>query len=182
MASSASVSREYNLAGAVIFIIYVVSALFFTGVIISILLCSPGSAHRSSSSPRRRRHKRFSHQSKLQIFTALSVLSLAVLSYHMMSFLIFSYKAWASEKGVRIPQRLFGYDGLIDLKHGTNPLFIWEWLTSSTLFQDFAEIICGSSARYWWTLQALSGTMAWSFFMSVEGVDRPLFAPIVYRS
>lgn len=174
MAMSASVSSEYNLAGAVIFIIYVVSALFFTGIIVGILSYSPESTHRSSSLSSTKTHQRSSHENKVQIFKALSTLSFAVLSYHMMSFLILSYKAWALERGIELPQEFLGPNGLIDIQHGTSHLYIWEWLTSSVLFRDFAEIICGSSARYWWTQQALLGTMAWSFFMSIEGGDRLL--------
>lgn len=173
--ASASVSSEYNLTGAVIFIVYVVAALFFTGVIVGILLYSPGSAHRPSFFPSTRKHKKIYHENKLQLFTALSVLSFATLSYNMMSFLIFSYKAWASKRGIDIPQRFLGNDGVMDIQHGTINFYVWEWLTSSTLFRDFAEIICGSSARYWWTQQALLVSMAWSFFMSIEGVDKLLY-------
>ena len=171
MASSASVSSEYNLAGALIFTVYVVSALFFTGVIIAMLLYSPQSAHGSSSSSSPKTRDRLSHGKRLQIFASLSVLSFAILSYHMMDFLIVSYKAWALERDTEVPQRLFGHDGLIDLRQGITRVYIWQWLTSSTLFQDFAEIICGSSARYWWTQQALLTTMIWVFFMSIEGAS-----------
>jgi len=100
----------------------------------------------------------------------------------MMSFLVYSYKAWALEQGIELPQKFLGHDGLIDIQHGTTRICAWEWLTSSTIFRDFAEIICGSSARYWWTQQALSGTMAWSFFMSIEGVDRLLYILTVFCS
>ncbi len=151
---ASSVSSESNLAGAVISIIYVVSALFFTGIVIGILLYSPESTHRSLSSSSTKKHQRSSHENKVQTFRALSKLSFAVLSYHMMSFLIYSYKAWALEQGIELPQKFLGHDGLIDIQHGTTRICVWEWLTSSTLFRDFAEIICGSSARYWWTQQA----------------------------
>ncbi len=179
MASSASASSECNLAGAVIFVVYVVSALFFTGVIICVLLYSPG--HRSAPTTSRK-YQGFSHENKLQIFAALSVLSFAVLSYNMMSFLIFSYEAWALGKGIKVPSRIFGRDGLFDLQQRKIHIYVWEWLTSSTLFRDFAETICGNSARYWWTQEALLVTMAWSFFMSIEGVEMLSYNPNLFLS
>ena len=166
---------DYNLAGAVIFVTYVSSALFFTGMIVGILNAKLWSPIMSN------RQRELSHENKLQIFTALSVVSFSVLSYHMISFLVISYKAWLSVKGIEAPSRFFGYGGFIDPQKRIIRVCIWQWLTSSTLFKDFAEVICGSSARYWWTQQALLVTMTWSFFMSIEGTDRLLLSPWAFR-
>ena len=166
--ASASIPSGNNRAGAVIFILYVISALFFTGVIVGTLY-SPLSAHGSSKLLVVKRQQKFSRKSSVQIYTNLSLLSFAVLSYHMLSFLVISYKTWASARNIPIPQSFFGHEGLFDLQNGAINIQVWQWLTSSTLFQDFAETICDDSARYWWTQQALLTTMAWSFFMSVEG-------------
>ena len=168
MASPASFPPEYNRAGALIFILYVVSALFLTGVILGTLY-SPLSTHGSSKLLVVERQQKFSRKSSVQIYTALSVLSFSVLSYHMLSFLVLSYKTWASAGDIPIPQSVFGHEGLFDLQNATINIHAWQWLTSSTLFQDFAETICDDTARYWWTQQALLATMAWNFFMSIEG-------------
>lgn len=174
MASSSPIASEYNLAGAIVFVVYVISALLFTGMIVGILTYSP---KKSWSPTMSNRQRRLSYESKFQIFTALSVLSFSVLAYHMISFLVISYRGWASVRGIEVPSRFFGQDDVIDLQKRIVRVYIWQWLTSSTLFKDFAEIICGSSARYWWTQQALSVTMTWSFFMSIEGMDRLLLSP-----
>ena len=157
MASTPPIVPEYNSAGAVIFVLYVISALVFTGVIIGILLSSP------------QWHQKLCHASTVQIFAALSVLSFSVLSYHMLSFLILSYESWASAEDIRIPQSFFGHNGLANFRENGIDVRVWDWLISSALFRDFAETICGDSARYWWTLQALLATMTWNVFMSIEG-------------
>lgn len=109
-------------------------------------------------------------EKRLQIFSALSVLSFSTLSYHMLSYLIGSYQDWAGTNRVLLPQRILGNAGIVGRKDQRVELHIWEWLTSSTLFQDFAITICNDSARFWWTQQALLVSMAWSVFMSFEGL------------
>ena len=48
-------------------------------------------------------------------------------------------------------------------------LHIWAWAKESTLFEDFARIICGEDRRFWWTHLVLSYSFAWNLYMSVEG-------------
>lgn len=99
-----------------------------------------------------------------------SVLSFSTLSYHMLNYLIVSYQAWSKSHGYQPPGSLFGSNSLLGTQEQRIPLHIWSWLTNSTLFADFATTICSNNARFWWTQQALLITMAWSVFMSLEGV------------
>ena len=148
----------YNLSGALIFTAYVLSALFLTAFITNSL---------------RVQYKRYSHKGRethIQTFSALTVLSFSTLSYHMLNYLIVSYQAWSKSHGYQLPASLFGSNRLLGTREQRVPLHIWSWLTESTLFADFATTICSNNARFWWTQQALLITMAWSVFMSLEGV------------
>ena len=151
----------YNLSGALIFTAYVFSALFLTAFITrSLVIQYKKSSHK-------RKHGREKH---IQTFSALSVLSFSTLSYHMLNYLIVSYQAWSKSHGYHLPGSLFGSKGLLRTREQRVPLHIWSWLTTSTLFANFATTICSNNARFWWTQQALLVTMAWSVFMSLEGV------------
>ena len=161
----------YNLSGALIFTAYVLSALFLTAFISNSLRVQ----HRKTSPERK--HGRENH---IQIFSALTVLSFSTLSYRMLNYLIVSYQAWSKSYDYQLPASLFGSNGLFGPREQRVPLHIWSWLTESTLFTDFATTICSNNARFWWTQQALLVTMAWSAFMSLEGV--PPLLPQEYCS
>ena len=152
----------YNLSGALIFTGYVLSALFLT-IFLTIHL-----TQKHYSLPPKKAQSTL--HSRLQIFTALSVISFSMLSYNMLQYLIASYRTWAAEHSIPLPQRWSGEKGLLGAQDQRVQIHVWQWLTTSTLFQDFAQTICGDSARFWWTQQALLVTMGWTVFMSVEGM------------
>lgn len=152
-----------NVTGAVIFAAYVFAALFLTGLIAFDLYQAYHS--RSGSSSKEAQHV----SNQLQIFVALAVLSFSTLSYHMLSYLIDSYQDWVTTQrfgpihGLYSPGVVLGSAGLDFAGR------VWQWLTQSTLFRDFAVTICKDSANFWWTQQALLVTMASALFMSIEG-------------
>lgn len=157
-----------NVTGAIIFSAYVVSALFLTGFISRNLLL----AHRTlipsqksllgGNSALRRR---------LLICLPLCILSISNLSYHMLFFLVDSHRAWAEERGISLPSGNLGNDGVLTslIGGGEREILVWQWLTTSTLFEDFARSICDDWARYWWTSQALVTTMGVNVWMGREG-------------
>lgn len=156
----------YNLTGALIFSAYVISALVLTILICGSLISQYKRLRETGEGSKRT----IDVEKRLEILSALSVLSFSTLSYNMLSYLIVSYQSWAQSHSVPLPRQFLGDGGLLGAGDESVQLHIWKWLTSSTLFQDFAEAICGDSARFWWTQQALLVTMAWSVFMSFEGL------------
>ena len=165
MSSKSQETPLYNLSGALIFTAYVLSALFLTAFITNSLRVQ------YKKTPHKGEHGR---EKQIQTFCAVSVLSFSTLSYHMLNYLIVSYQAWSKGHGYKLPSSLFGSNSLLGTREQRVPLHIWSWLTESTLFADFATTICSNNARFWWTQQALLVTMAWSVFMSLEGVPAPL--------
>ncbi|KAL8693386.1 MAG: hypothetical protein Q9218_001778 [Villophora microphyllina] len=160
--SSANADPAQNVAGAVIFTGYVLGALLLTMLIVTDLYKAYHSQSPSKPSP-----NSISIVSKqLQIYIALAVLSFSTLSFHMLNYLIYSYRAWATHTSPGTIQ------GPGEVLSGQGLQSIWQWLTQSTLFKDFAETICENSANYWWTQQALLVTMASALFISIEGSRR----------
>lgn len=164
MASNQAIPLS-NISGALIFSTYVVSALVLTFLLCSSLIFQYQKLLKSEDAKRS-----IDLERRLQIFSALSVLSFSTLLYHMLSYLIVSYQSWAKTSRVLLAQRVLGDAGLVGRRDQRVKLYIWEWLTSSTLFQDFAMTICNDGARFWWTQQTLLVTMVWSVFMSFEGL------------
>ncbi|KAI4108027.1 MAG: hypothetical protein L6R37_001309 [Teloschistes peruensis] len=155
----ANAESARNVTGAVLFTGYVVAALLLTMMILGDLF----KAYRTQIQARSCLKDMTGISKQLQVFIALAVASFSTLSYHMLSYLIFSYRIWATHTTSSTIQGLSGVFGVKGLQS------IWQWLTESTLFKDFAETICQSSANYWWTQQALLVTMASALFISIEG-------------
>lgn len=164
MASTDQRIPLHNLSGALIFSVYVGSALLLSITIIRSLFVMHQSLLKADQ-----RKTDINLDKRLEIFSAFSVLSFSTLSYNMLSYLVLSYRDWAKANSVALPERLLGDGSLLGSGNHRVELHVWLWLTSSTLFKDFAVSICGTSARFWWTEQALLVTMAWSVFMSFEG-------------
>lgn len=150
----------YNLAGAVTFIVYVFAALCLTGLIVFDLY----GAYQNLPLERK---KRFSNQ--LQVFIALAVVSFSTLSYHMLSYLILSYQTWATSRNLEPLEELYAPGGLRGSAGLDFTARVWQWLTQSTLFYDFAMTICKNDANLWWTQNALLVSMASALFISIEG-------------
>lgn len=146
-----------NVTGALVFFGYIVAALIFSGLIGGDLVKEYHLTWERQRMEGKGRKGKDSRKllTKLQvpILAALSTLSFAILSYHMLSFLIQSYQRWALPESWRY----------------VSVLKIWRWSTSSTLFQDFAEAINKDASRSWWTSLALTYTFAWNVYMAVEG-------------
>ena len=149
-----------NFAGAVVFVIYVIAALFITAFLSSNLFVTYVSLDSA--------YKRLIDK-KLRFMAILSCISFSVLSFNMLNYLIVSYAAWAHSRTISLPAGW--YELLESIFYPDRPprLHIWQWLKTSTLFRHFAQTICMPNGAFWWTGQALVTTMAWSIYMSVEG-------------
>ena len=155
---SDSTTGGENAVGAVIFFSYICAALGLTGLIVADLI----NAHNVAPVKSR------TASNHLLIFASFAALSFSVLSYQMLNVLIYSYAAWTLRTGNEVPQALLASFGaaMTDSKAW---LQVWTWAKSSTLFRDFAEVICNDPVRFWWTLQALSFSAGWNTFMAIEG-------------
>ncbi|KAL8978180.1 MAG: hypothetical protein Q9205_006177, partial [Flavoplaca limonia] len=72
------------------------------------------------------------------------------------------------------PELFPGPSNLLTLSTMQASSQIWQWLTESALFLNFAETICKNSANFWWTQQALFVSMASALFISIEGSRRQI--------
>lgn len=148
---------ETNYAGALIFWAYIAAALYCTGVVLHTIHSAGGfQSHGKHGNP------------KVPLFLILLALSsFSTLSYHMLNVLILSYKQWASFHNIALPSGIFGPGSLLGPTR--TPLHLWQWSTTSSLFQDFGEAIVATKARYFLSSAGLWSTVAVSTYMGIQG-------------
>jgi hypothetical protein len=102
-----------------------------------------------------------------QLFAALAAASLAVTWYHMVNYLVLSYRVWAHYMDEPLPTGLWTHRGIL----GEQPtrLALGRWLKDTALFEDAWEIVVERSRRFWWSQQIILGAAAWSIFVGMEG-------------
>ncbi|CZR54521.1 uncharacterized protein PAC_04405 [Phialocephala subalpina] len=122
-----------------------------------------------SSSTRHREPLRKGH---VQTFSILALVSLAFAGYYASRFGSLSYRVWATERGVELPDGLFGGKGA--LRGGEHPgrLHVVRWLSDTPFYRDALEIICEKARHFWWGQQISLGLISWSMYLAVEGHRR----------
>ena len=165
--SRSSFQEPENVTGAIVFVVYIITALLLTSLIIYDL----NVAYASLFAPNRKNKSR-PNPVGIGLLTALSTISFSVLSYHMLNVLILSYQTWADVHSLPLPTSIFSASV-------SSELHLWHWAKTSTLFRDFTSDITGSAARFWWTQAALSSSMAWSMWMAVKAARTEI--PHLYR-
>ncbi|KAL9115484.1 MAG: hypothetical protein Q9227_000805 [Pyrenula ochraceoflavens] len=173
-AQPSSVSEiSSNLLGALLFLFYILAALLFTALILSSLLNTYSSL--PSPSYRRKGQGSSTRSLHIQIFAALSTLSFATLSYHMLNVLFSSYDAWLSAHSIhRVTppsSPFYACTTSSDLALACAQQ-AWLWARTSRLFQDFATDLVSTRERWFWVQGALCLAMGWSLYMAGEARRR----------
>lgn len=137
--------EQLNYFGATVFWLYILAALFFTGIILNTL-------YNLQPAPKSPGHGSIN---SLWLFSALAALSFATLSFNMINVLINSYTLWSRERSLSLAD--------------TTLESIWHWSIKSTLFKDFGNAIVHDMARYLWVEASLLATLAVCLFVSIEG-------------
>lgn len=122
-----------------------------------------------SSSTRYREPLRKGH---VQTFSILALVSLAFAGYYSSRFGSLSYRVWATERGVELPDGLFGDRGA--LRGGEHPgrLHVVRWLSDTPFYRDALEIVCEKARHFWWGQQINLGLISWSMYLALEGQRR----------
>lgn len=129
---------DLNYTGAAIFVAYIVAALVLSFTILK-MIYNRAQASIAHIAPARYR--------LVQVLGFCALLSFVVLSGNMLGFLIASYQAWETAVDTRTLQTA-------DLNRN-----IWQWMTTSSLFLDFAKSLCNSPGGFYWSKKALSATL-----------------------
>lgn len=170
-----------NVVGATIFFAYIAAALALSGFLTwDLVLANKRRYTHSVQHEKGQSHARNTDR-KIRTASSLAVFSFATLSYHMLNFLIRSHHQWTLRhepfpSDVREAHRDFRFmEDIMKLR-------IWEWAKGSTLFEDFARVICTDPQHFWWTHLVLLYSFCWNSYMSVKGQSNQLLAVLGRRS
>ncbi|KAE9379011.1 hypothetical protein N431DRAFT_396960 [Stipitochalara longipes BDJ] len=113
-------------------------------------------------------------QGYVQAFSLLALVSIAVATYFGVRFGSLSYRVWATERGVELPDGLFGDNGAI--RGGEHPgrLQIVRWLNDTPLYRDALEIVAEKARYFWWGQQINLAMVSWSAYLAIEGQRRKI--------
>ncbi|KAH8794060.1 hypothetical protein BGZ57DRAFT_937999 [Hyaloscypha finlandica] len=148
-----------------VFAVSYISVVVLRTVYRSYVALPPSSATRSREPLR---------QGYVQAFSLLALVSLAAAAYFSVSFSSLSYRVWATERGVELPDSVFGDNGA--LRGGEHPgrLQIVRWLNDTPLYRDALEIVAEKARYFWWGQQVNLALVSWSTYLAIEGQRRKI--------
>jgi hypothetical protein len=117
------------------------------------------------------------HRRGVWTFALLALLSVALTSYHALSWRYASYQNWAQERAVTVPNALWeGWyanptpQDTIGGKLGLTGWQLERWGRDIDPTAEFDAVSVGTPRGFWWTYQSLAGLFVWSIFVGVEGM------------
>ncbi|KAL2201213.1 hypothetical protein P885DRAFT_65495 [Corynascus similis CBS 632.67] len=112
------------------------------------------------------RHQTVKRNKLTAAFGGLAVVGLVLSVTSSVEYLTLSYKVWASERGIEVPNRLF-WDGLKEAAP-----YLRHWMSDTPVFFDALEIVAEKTRRLWWGQQVDLATIAWTALLAIEGRRR----------
>ncbi|KAL3424757.1 hypothetical protein PVAG01_04038 [Phlyctema vagabunda] len=111
-------------------------------------------------------------QTHVKLFSALAALSLITATYYGTSIAQLSYRVWADERGVELPDSWFGDKGAF--RGGVHPgrVHLVQWLNDTSFYRSTYELVAEKARYIWWGQQASLATTVWSNFLAIEGRRR----------
>ncbi|KAK4106440.1 hypothetical protein N658DRAFT_491062 [Parathielavia hyrcaniae] len=170
------VHREPRVLPTVLAVLHVVAAVYASYTVGRSLY----QAHKALGPAEHTRHRRAQRTKLTAAFGSLAALSLIFAITSSLDYLTLSYKVWASERGIQVPDSLFGY-GALNTNSTNEPSFhLRYWLSDTPVYLDALEIIAEKTRRWWWGQQLDLATVSWITLIAVEGRRRQIPHPWAY--
>lgn len=145
--------------GLVVYLTYAVGASLYTSY--------------KSLSPSQDTRQRQEWRRKLApVFGGLAVVALVSAAFSTVSYATLSYKVWADERGIELPQHIVGDKGFFPGSQNSSQVYLAQWLHDTPVYYDAFEIVAEKARRYWWGQQIDLGIVSWSLLLSIEGRRR----------
>ncbi|KAH6624792.1 hypothetical protein B0J18DRAFT_457025 [Chaetomium sp. MPI-SDFR-AT-0129] len=109
-------------------------------------------------------------------FGSLAALGLVFAVTSGLEYLTLSYKVWASQRGVAVPELSNFFRNHTQTADGTpiDRVYLQHWLSDVPVFTDALEIIAEKSRRLWWGQQLDLATISWTALLAIEGRRREI--------
>ncbi|KAK4169485.1 hypothetical protein QBC43DRAFT_199403 [Cladorrhinum sp. PSN259] len=130
-------------------------------------------SHKALSPAQDTRH-RVAQRSKLTTtFASLAALGLVFAVTSGYEYLKISYRAWAYDRGIEVPDSPFSTSPSGGA-NGANATqwHLRQWLSDTPIYFDALEILAEKSRRLWWGQQLDLATISWTTLLAIEGRRR----------
>ncbi|KAI1378350.1 hypothetical protein F4677DRAFT_392366 [Hypoxylon crocopeplum] len=149
---------------SVVYLTYAITTSLYT----SYKLLSPAQDTRSRLAQRKR---------LVPAFLSLAVAALCLATYTAVSSASLSYRTWAYEHGLDLPEWFITDDEVFPETENSSKLsltYIAQWLSDTPIYYDTLEIVVEKARRFWWSQQIDLATVAFSMLLSIEGRRRKI--------
>ncbi|KAF7897019.1 hypothetical protein EAF00_005247 [Botryotinia globosa] len=118
------------------------------------------------------RHRQPLRRNHVRTFISLALLGLITAGWFGVSGASLSYRVWALERGVELPDSLFGDKGAFRLGQHPGRFEIIRWLNDTPFYRDNLEIVAENTRYFWWGQQANFAMNSFSTYVAIEGRRR----------
>lgn len=124
-------------------------------------------------SPSQDTRTRLNQRAKLvPLFTGLAAISVLSAAYSSAKYGLLSYQVWADQRGITLPDRVFGSSPHAPGGWNTTRLHVAQWLSDTPIYYDALEILAEKARRFWWSQQLDLSMVSWSLLLAIEGRRR----------
>ncbi|QSZ30507.1 hypothetical protein DSL72_000061 [Monilinia vaccinii-corymbosi] len=118
------------------------------------------------------RHRQSLRRDHAKMFTSLALLGLMTAVWFGVKGASLSYRVWAAERGVELPDSFFGDKGALRLGQHPGRFEIIRWLNDTPFYRDNLEIVAEKARYFWWGQQASFALNSFSTYVAIEGRRR----------
>ncbi|KAH7418326.1 hypothetical protein BKA64DRAFT_564193, partial [Cadophora sp. MPI-SDFR-AT-0126] len=120
------------------------------------------------------RHREPLRKGYVQTFSILAIVSLTTAAFFGVKFGLLSYRVWATERGVDLPESLFGDKGALRAGEHPGRFHLVRWLNDTSFYRDSLEIVAEKARHFWWGQQVNLGLISFSTYLALEGQRRKI--------
>lgn len=115
------------------------------------------------------RQQQLVRRRKVMLFAILAALSALIISYFAIAWRVLEYRTWAEEAGDKKPYSI--WRGWYGTPNDPMELQLGRWMQDVNLMTRGTQLQVRSPRGLYWTQMQMLGTLSWSIFVGIEGME-----------
>lgn len=115
------------------------------------------------------RQQQLVRRRKVILFATLAALSTLIISYFAIAWRVLEYRTWAEETGDKKPYSI--WRGWYGTPNDPMELQLGRWMQDVNLMTRGTQLQIRSPRGLYWTQMQMLGTLTWSIFVGIEGME-----------